>query len=800
MVTAKDVASIRLTLPHSNGKVTLDLFRRTTNSGNPASATSCVIYGRNGSGKSSVARALAAEESDVEFLGYSGSVLPDSADRSNVFVFNEDYIDRNFRQFESSQLDPVILLGDAAKNFSKEEGLVQAREKKSGKLKDLKSQKLKKETEKDKARTNIKKTLDNSWKIRSGKYNPRGQDSRIGPKVIPRILGIYTNIFKSGNCEEVQLDINKCVEEFNECVKKINAAQAAEHISWTPPVISVPQSKLDEIKDLFANISSSASSVSVGGDDIKSRISKLEIGVTGLRGRLEEIFSGEVSFCSTCLQDISKEHVEIARNAIISRISEVENDSLLSELRSAEIPLVKTIDIPRNIIGGESVVEGFRTAEKNLNVSIDALNEIIRQKADNPSASVVFDDADLKECYEQVISELDSVSKVINAHNIACRDIDDLRKRAESLNDKIAAFEISSEAAIYQACEPCVDSLQKEIDILEGGLAELNQEIADLRNQRKSEALAAVEINKLLRIVYGYDGINVEPRDEGYAVVNRGNNVTPCRLSTGERNILSLCYFLVSLADGKEFETCFSEDQLIVLDDPISSFDNDNKYGVIALLNFLARKVFSKNSKAKVLILTHDLNVAYLSSKGFALANNHGHAECEISEGVLTHVSHGRIDYYLEGLQKMLDLALASEDDSDFKDKYNNFRPNEMRRVWEAFAVFELGDSKISDATLSRKVTDLFEAMGERQKEFLNAYLGKQFVNVDSHSDAQIRSGNFALESSLTSLGYRRFIREMICIMHLISPNHLPFRLHARNKPAEKWKQILDGMVAEVLS
>ena len=145
------------------------------------------------------------------------------------------------------------------------------------------------------------------------------------------------------------------------------------------------------------------------------------------------------------------------------------------------------------------------------------------------------------------------------------------------------------------------------------GLSEqLEFEEAKLR----SESEAADRINELLSIVFGPDVISLEPAGSyGYRVLNKNQNVSPNMLSTGEQNILSLCYFFVKIADGDKYENSLSNNKIIILDDPISSFDHDNKFGVIKLLGYVVCKIFPKKSSSKLLITTHDIFVAYELSK-----------------------------------------------------------------------------------------------------------------------------------------------------------------------------------------
>ena len=46
----------------------------------------------------------------------------------------------------------------------------------------------------------------------------------------------------------------------------------------------------------------------------------------------------------------------------------------------------------------------------------------------------------------------------------------------------------------------------------------------------------------------------------------------------------------------------------MVIDDPISSFDFENKVGISSFLRYQTHKIIKGNAKSKILFLTHDLS------------------------------------------------------------------------------------------------------------------------------------------------------------------------------------------------
>jgi len=76
------------------------------------------------------------------------------------------------------------------------------------------------------------------------------------------------------------------------------------------------------------------------------------------------------------------------------------------------------------------------------------------------------------------------------------------------------------------------------------------------------------------------------PGDGHYKLTVNGRQVKPKNISVGERNVLGLCYFFAMLFSGKREDDKYASEYLIIIDDPISSFDYGNRLGVMSLLRY----------------------------------------------------------------------------------------------------------------------------------------------------------------------------------------------------------------------
>ena len=316
-----------------------------------------------------------------------------------------------------------------------------------------------------------------------------------------------------------------------------------------------------------------------------------------------------------------------------------------------------------------------------------------------------------------------------------------------------------------------------------------------VNNPRK----ASDNINTFSSIVFGENVISVKCVEDGYRIFKGNEKVAPSSLSTGEQNVLSLCYFFAQMMDGEEYgsiEEFLTGNRIIILDDPLSSFDFGNKYGVIQLLDYVMKLMSKSESKSKLIIMTHDPETAIELSK-IAVGRLGGEKVkcCEISNNdeniPLKSVKFDGIDEYKNILGKMYGIAVGEEG-------VEMPAPNEVRRVWEAFLRFELGVSSVSDRKAIEKIRDYYDEESA-EYEFLDSFMSYTFIHQDSHSASQMLFFNFSLFPVLSDEDFRKHIRQIICFIHIVSPLHIASRLSNGGTEAQEYREELENMYRQIV-
>lgn len=320
-------------------------------------------------------------------------------------------------------------------------------------------------------------------------------------------------------------------------------------------------------------------------------------------------------------------------------------------------------------------------------------------------------------------------------------------------------------------------------------LAEKTKDLQDKKFDDSGKQIVK-RINQWLRMIFGEDLMKIESSGSlGYALKSKYGYISPDMLSLGEQNILALCYFFVEISAGKKLINSARENQLIILDDPISSFDYNNKYGIVQVLDYIAGLMSKDGSETKIIIMTHDQGMA------LELSNSIRHRVggrvlkcCEIVNmqgDCIKEVSFDNLDQYRNILKKMFDVAIQNGKDIDL------LSPNEVRRVWEAFLRFELGESKISDRSALNRVS-CFYGKQSLEYKFIEAFMSYVYINQDSHSSDQMLFGNFDLIPILNRREFEKHIRQIILFMRLVAPHHIPSRLASKLKDIATYRDALD--------
>jgi len=241
------------------------------------------------------------------------------------------------------------------------------------------------------------------------------------------------------------------------------------------------------------------------------------------------------------------------------------------------------------------MLEVFRRLDKYFTNKVrDQLHNIVNNSAGLSDEEIKYL-VQVKEQIERLLRQLKNLQK-LNFHTF--KNIDEIEKEIREMKIILGLVPFINSEETQGIIKPINDSLDKIIDnigILKGKINIQKQKIKTTIETYQEDIDSFLEMAG-----YKYH-IVIEEENEEYkmklkhhdcsSIVQNGSQY----LSFGERNAFSLILFM--------YECLSKNPDLIILDDPISSFDKNKKYAIMYRL-FRGEKSLKNKT---VLMLTHDI-------------------------------------------------------------------------------------------------------------------------------------------------------------------------------------------------
>jgi energy-coupling factor transporter ATP-binding protein EcfA2 len=236
---------------------------------------------------------------------------------------------------------------------------------------------------------------------------------------------------------------------------------------------------------------------------------------------------------------------------------------------------------------------------------IESLSDYFSDDANGTLSSIIESQTALTDEDKLFLSSIKDQIELLNSkltalqgidfHNL--KDVTDYDAKILDLRinmDRLPSISSKSTCAIVSKCNEKLDLIGAKIGLLKGSIAAHKRQVATLIKSNEDS------INEFLKDA-GFDySVCVESADRTYRMRLRHNDFSSFveqgsqHLSFGEKNAFALILFMHHVLKTKP--------DLIVLDDPISSFDKNKKFAIIKRL-FVSANSFQNKT---VLLMTHD--------------------------------------------------------------------------------------------------------------------------------------------------------------------------------------------------
>jgi len=550
-----------------------------------------VIYGPNGSGKTSLAGALDGLRNAVDGEGYKklsitiedfGSQRTTNGNDDGIFdrvhVFSEHYVERSHRFTPAeAEMNAVLTIGEKAADAE-------------ARLIDLRLKVTKQTDERDRAivaqRTAddaIEKAYDrvaqqvvDAASKAGGRYHSRSNFStrvvknefgrndhsawtELTDRDFEKHVGII-NADKAEELAEVSLEVPVPVELHGHLTKALSTTPTTiilESLRENPAATSW----VDEGRHLHDGVTTCIFCGSELTDERRAQIDKhFSDAVRLLQGELRTI--------SISLDDIVS-RVDTAVAAIPTR------GLLFEDLRTRYDNPAKELREELQSLKKWALEAKNRAESKRSNVLIE-----VDSNLDEPPVVNGVELTNLRREHNERVSKHDELvqaaAKTVELHY--------LKAAEESVNKCVAGA---------QTAKAVVDDLNTE-------LSEINSEITSLESIEGDPIPSAKVLTEEVGRLLGRNELKFEAVDGRYRVTRDG--VPAIGLSAGERTAITLVHFL-------EIVRCFDIAKgkaIVVIDDPVSSLDSDIFMGVST---YIWNEAIVKDHTAQLILLTHNFEL-----------------------------------------------------------------------------------------------------------------------------------------------------------------------------------------------
>lgn len=751
---------------------------------------SMIIFGRNGTGKSTISKSISSLRDiseDITLINeknrVSNTINITDRDKETIFVYNEEFQNEKVTFIENERFEAIVLIDDQKDLMSKialNKSEVKRLESKLTQYNDALS------TAENDIKESIVGTKKSRWKSIFSELNDKNPyfnaslinriSSSVSSRSVVELGENLSNLIKEIESAKNEKRINRCSEveiPINEIKNKLK-------------IIAEPVSMI-ELTERENQI------IEILGNNVDSSIEKTE-----------NILKGNSNNCPTCFQEINEDYKrdtlaqlksvlkkQLLNNEISEHIECIDQVIKISELIIAELDFV---DLDKRI--EEDVRISLNKSIEDLKSKLNLMIKKLKDKKSNVYRTSDFNDETLFKAKNAYDVSLSKYNRACDEYNIRFNKLDENIKEANKLNDKLAYKETEN------FCKELFENREK-INKAEKSIEELNEEIVKDEQSVKNTTLALNNINKQLgRVFYESERLKLEQEDGFYYVLSRGKRTKLSSLSTGERNAIGLCYFFSIVNQNQNVDNQYNLPLLIVLDDPVSSFDHEIKLGIYSLLRGEIEKIGIGNENSKILILTHDSDVYYncfkifediLDADGKRVFRDNQIKLKQLNSMTGIETAEKEENFYSTQLTKIYDFACIEDEECDFAKEFSPYIGNVMRRVLEAFSTFnyQKGISELSsnEVLLSESIDD------REERELLKSHMYRLLLNGESHySDKIYGMTERDREVLLTIKQKIQTARFVLVLLYSLNPIHLKYQINNLDQTIlERWKSDLIG-------
>lgn len=363
---------------------------------------------------------------------------------------------------------------------------------------------------------------------------------------------------------------------------------------------------------------------------------------------------------------------------------------------------------------------------------------------------------------------------LIKINELIEKNRNELLEEQTEINSKILKIESVAKSWIGKQLKRNnnIDSISKEIDQLEKSIFKytisLEQNEQWILEQQKSNS-DLKPFRDLVNKQFSALGIDFELEimaNGTHYLINHKKTKVPIMnkdLSEGERRLLGFLHFYFDLFDKPE-ESFMTNIEMIIIDDPITSLDSDNRYYLTELINKFIKKGIDLNKQLFIFTHSsldfHNFGYAIKSNISFWRISKNLSGNSEIHK-VAGEERRNYSNYYQANFRSIFEFAILSKG----KLSQNNFihYGNKARLVLESHARAHYQIEYATNQSYSQLI-EVYEIEENSSDEFKGML---DVINSLSHGMA------FIDENTISSIEVQTNIRYLLSILYKKDKYHI---------------------------
>lgn len=308
------------------------------------------------------------------------------------------------------------------------------------------------------------------------------------------------------------------------------------------------------------------------------------------------------STCEFCTQQIPAARFDALKNHFSDAYVR------LIEQLNAALEWINSIQ-PNNTVPEESaiydefkddftaVVKLLRLEEQKFAQKVDDWKNKLTEKTKNVFETSLSIEANITEVFAALQNAITKVGNIVSNHNAKAGKFAEQLAKDKNLIELHFVAEAVRDSKYFSMLDAIIAE-QKKVDFLDEDINKLVAEKRALEAELANTAIAADAFNRELHKFLGRTDISLvyDAQQKGYRIVRSGSGQPAQHLSEGEKTAIAFVYFSIKLKEnGNKIE-----DSIIVVDDPISSFDSTYLFNSFSYLKHTCEKA------AQLFVLTHN--------------------------------------------------------------------------------------------------------------------------------------------------------------------------------------------------